>query len=137
MCVSGNFPLIFPLQITSEIKRVIRKRKKKIHKIYWSVSVELVLVFWSCSNLLVYFRCWEGIFSNSTETESTAEVTQERENVLRESASSCDCLHSSMSLISVGEWMSFPLWDPDGIPRASLKNKGDVLPVTSILGLPE
>lgn len=39
--MSRNFPLIFPLQITSEIKRVIRKKKKSHKKIYWSVSLEL------------------------------------------------------------------------------------------------
>lgn len=41
MCVSGILPQIFPLQITSKIKGVIKKKKKSHKKIYWPVLVEL------------------------------------------------------------------------------------------------
>lgn len=41
MCVSGILSKIFPIQITSEIKGVIKKKKKSHKKIYWPVLLEL------------------------------------------------------------------------------------------------
>jgi len=46
--VSRNFALFFPLQITSEIKTVIKKGKKSHKKIYCSVSLEL----WVCATFV-------------------------------------------------------------------------------------
>lgn len=68
-----KLPLIFPLQIISEIKRVIRKKKpQKDLLLSESRTQGLCCTCWSCSNLLVYFRCSGGIFNNCLETKGSA-----------------------------------------------------------------
>lgn len=81
MCVSGILSKIFPIQITSEIKGVIKKKKKKSQEDLLACASRAVVFcsYTSRSNLLVYFRCWEGISGSCIGTAGSAEVIRQRE----------------------------------------------------------
>lgn len=117
VCVSGILSKIFPIQITSEIKGVIKKKKKKSQEDLLACASRAVVFcsYTSRSNLLVYFRCWEGISGSCIGTAGSAEVIRQREK----------CAQGTFKLLWFPEQQrrlragNLPLQDPDSNPRSS------------------